>query len=70
MLGLGRTAHEVIGPATGGGEYFRAHAPQAPADLPQRILPELPIIQTSDHWQEALDSPLGAALKRAWEEEA
>ena len=69
LLGLGRTTHQVIGPATGGGEYFRAHAPKAPPDLEPRILPELPVIQTSDHWLQALDSPLGPALKRAWEEE-
>ena len=70
LLGLGRTTHQVIGPAIGGGEYFRAHAPEAPAGLEPRVLPELPVIQTSDHWQQALDSPLGPALKRAWEEEA
>ena len=69
LLGLGRTTHRVIGPAIGGGEYFHAHAPDAPADLTPRILPELPIIQTSDHWQQTLDSILGPALKRAMEEE-
>ena len=69
LLGLGRTTHRVIGPATNGGEYFHARATEAPADLTPRILPELPIIQTSDHWHQALDSALGAALKRAWEEE-
>ena len=69
LLGLGRTTHRVSGPATGGGEYFRAHAPQAPEDLPPRVLPELPVIQTSEHWHQALDSTLGPALKRAWEEE-
>lgn len=70
LLGLGRTTHQVIGPATGGGEYFRAHAEETSETLEKRILPELPVILTSDHWQEALDSPLGPALKRAWEEEA
>ncbi len=69
LLGLGRTTHRVIGPAIDGGEYFRAHAAEAPVDLTPRILPELPIIQTSDHWHQALDSALGPALKRAWEEE-
>ena len=69
LLGLGSTTHRVIGPATNGGEYFHAHAAEAPANLTPRILPELPIIQTSDHWHQALDSALGAALKRAWEEE-
>ncbi|MEO8613497.1 MAG: hypothetical protein ABI600_00025 [Luteolibacter sp.] len=70
LLGLGRSAHQVIGPAIGGGEYFRAHASEKPANPETRILPALPIIQTHDHWQEALASPLGPALKRAWEEEA
>lgn len=70
LLGLGRTTNEVIGPAIGGGCYFHAHAIDASGPLEKRILPELPVIQTSDHWQEALDSPLGPALKRAWEEEA
>jgi glycosyltransferase A (GT-A) superfamily protein (DUF2064 family) len=70
LLGLGRTTHQVIGPAVEGGEYFRAHVPEAPADLPPRILPELPVIRTSDHWHQTLESPLGPALKRAWQEEA
>ncbi len=69
LLGLGHSTHRVIGPATGGGEYFTAHAPAAATHFPPRILPELPVIQSSDHWQQALDSALGPALKRAWEEE-
>lgn len=70
MLGLERGAHRVIGPAVGGGHYFRAHATATLADVPTTILPELPVIQSDAHWSEALDSPLGPALKRAWEEEA
>jgi hypothetical protein len=70
LLGVGRTTHQVMGPAIGGGEYFRARSHQAIEDLPPRVLPELPIIQTDDHWQQALESALGPALKRAWEEEA
>lgn len=69
LLGIGTTIHQVTGPAISGGEYFRAHAPELPGDLPSRILPELPVILTSDHWHQALDSALGPALKRAWEEE-
>lgn len=69
LLGLGRTTREVVGPAIGGGEYFRADSPEATADLPPRILPELPVIRTVGHWQEALGSALGPALKRAWNEE-
>lgn len=70
LLGLGRTAPHVVGPGVDGGEYFRAHAVDAPANLVPRVLPELPIIQTSQHWAQALDSALGPALKRAWEEES
>jgi glycosyltransferase A (GT-A) superfamily protein (DUF2064 family) len=69
LLGLGRTTRQVIGPASGGGEYFHAHSREQASDLPPRILPELPVIRTSDHWQEAIDSALGPALKRAWVEE-
>lgn len=67
LLGMGRTAGEVIGPATNGGEYFTAHAVDGPEDLPPRILPELPVILTSEDWSLALDSILGPALKKAWE---
>ncbi len=70
LLGVGRTTHRVIGPAIGGGEYFLAHADDGFASSEPRILPPLQVIQTSDHWQEALDSPLGPALKKAWEEHA
>ncbi len=70
LLGMGRTAYQVIGPAEEGGEYFRAHTSGIPTNIEPRILPLLPIIQTSDHWLQALDGPLGPALKRAWEEEA
>lgn len=69
LLGIGRSTREVIGPASGGGEYFRAIVREAPESLEARILPELPVIRTHEQWQEALDSPLGASLKRAWEEE-
>jgi hypothetical protein len=69
LLGLGRTTHQVIGPACGGGEYFRASSTGEDAGLPPRILPELPVIRTDDHWQEAIGSALGPALKRAWVEE-
>jgi glycosyltransferase A (GT-A) superfamily protein (DUF2064 family) len=67
LLGMGRTANDVLGPATDGGEYFTAQARDATAELPLRILPELPVIRTSDDWSLALDSILGPALKKAWE---
>jgi glycosyltransferase A (GT-A) superfamily protein (DUF2064 family) len=68
MLGLERGEHEVIGPASGGGEYFRARAAVA-GTLLERPLPALPVIREHAHWLEALESPLGPALKKAWEEE-
>lgn len=69
LLGIGRSTGRVIGPATGGGEYFRCETPDAPPGLPPRVLPELPLLLTQGAWQDALDSPLGPALKRAWKEE-
>lgn len=69
MLGLERGEHEVIGPAKDGGEYFRARPVPAAASLAERMLPELPVVREDTHWHEALASPLGPALKRAWEEE-
>lgn len=70
LLGLGRTTHQVIGPAISGGEYFRAHTSDLSENPAPRTLPALPVIRTDDDWKQALDSALGAALKRAWEEEA
>jgi len=70
MLGLGNGTHRILGPARDGGHYFQAQATGNLPDLPTRLIPELPIIQSSAHWSEALDSSIGPALKRAWEEEA
>ena len=70
LLGMGRTTHQVVGPALAGGEYFRAHSREISSDNTPRMLPELPIIQTIAAWEDALEGPLGPALKRAWEEEA
>lgn len=67
LLGMGRTANDVIGPASNGGEYFTASVAEATVDLPPRILPELPVIRTSEEWSLALDGILGPALKKAWE---
>jgi glycosyltransferase A (GT-A) superfamily protein (DUF2064 family) len=69
LLGLERGTHRVTGPALGGGEYFHARAASAREPLETNLLPELPVIHADAHWREALDSPLGPALKRAWEEE-
>lgn len=67
MLGLERGGHRVVGHATGGGEYFRAAAADS-GETETRMLPELPVIRSGGDWNEALASPLGAALKKAWEE--
>lgn len=69
MLGLERGTHRVRGPASGGGDYFSAHPVDAAGTLADRLLPELPVIRSDGHWRQALDSPLGPSLKRAWEEE-
>ena len=70
LLGLDRNSHRIIGPASSGRKYFWAHSTSAATILPPQRLPELPIIRTSEDWHLALDSLLGPALKRAWEEEA
>ncbi|MEI8036803.1 MAG: hypothetical protein WCJ14_00290 [Verrucomicrobiota bacterium] len=70
LLGLDRGGHRVSGPASGGGgEYLRAGPVTGPDLLEVRTLPELPVIRHHDHWLEALDSPLGPALRKAWEAE-
>jgi len=72
MLGLERGTHRVRGPASNGGEYFHARSVGDGVlleKLEERLLPELPVIRDDNHWNEALDSALGPALKRAWEEE-
>ncbi len=70
LLGIGHSTHRVIGPATEGGEYFRAQSAALSTDLLPRILPELPIIRTSANWAMMMESILGPRLKKAWEEEA
>lgn len=70
LLGLDRGTHRVSGPACDAGEYFHAHPAAASGLLEERTLPPLPIIRNSEHWNQALDTPLGPALRRAWEEEA
>ena len=73
LLGLERGTHRVRGLASGGGEYFRAGPVTGPAAYPdlleERCLPELPVIRTHRQWLEALESPLGPALMKAWEAE-
>jgi hypothetical protein len=70
LLGMERGTHRVTGPAAGGGEYFRAYSLLENEAAEMRVLPELPVIQNHEHWTQALESPLGPSLKKAWEEEA
>lgn len=69
LLGLGKSAGRIVGPASDGGMYLQATLEDGPGILPDRLLPELLVIRTEKDWQTALDSPLGAALKKAWEVE-
>jgi hypothetical protein len=69
LLGLERGTHRVSGPACDGGEVFRAHPAAATGQLDERRLPPLPVIRNDAEWKEALETPLGPALMRAWEEE-
>jgi hypothetical protein len=69
MLGLERGSHRVTGPASSGGEYFRAWSLLESGKPEERLLPELPVIRDGGHWRQALDGPLGPALKKAWDEE-
>ncbi|MFT3991608.1 MAG: hypothetical protein QM680_09385 [Luteolibacter sp.] len=66
LLGIGRTVSKVRGIPPNGPGYFHA---ELPGNLPERILPPLPVIRTAADWQAALDSAIGAALKKAWEQE-
>lgn len=70
MLGLERATHQVMGKSVDGAEYFRARSIHAAADISERLLPELPVIRNDVQWNEALNSPLGPALQKAWEAEA
>ncbi|MFT4175081.1 MAG: hypothetical protein QM627_00360 [Luteolibacter sp.] len=66
LLGFGRTISRVRGLAPDGEEYFLA---ETAGNFPERLLPALPVIRSDADWQTALDSPIGAALKKAWEQE-
>jgi len=69
MLGLERGTHRAIGLSPDGHTYFEAQSTEVKPSVSDHLLPPLPIIHTDDHWQEALDSALGASLKKTWEEE-
>jgi hypothetical protein len=70
MLGLEHGCHRVAAAAEDGGAVFHAAAVTANRIPETRPLPPLPVIRNDPQWQAALDSPLGPALKRAWEQEA
>jgi hypothetical protein len=68
MIGLERGCHHVIATAEDGSECF--HARGRTAENPDiKPLPKLSLIRNDDEWKEALESPLGAALRKAWNEE-
>jgi len=69
MLGLESGTHQAVGRSPHHEVYFRAQAGHPNNNLTDRILPPLPVIHTDADWNEALDSPLGPALKKAWEAE-
>lgn len=70
MLGLERGNHRVIARDPEGRLCFTAHGEGAEANPEVRELPGLSLIRSSANWNEALAGPLGAALKKHWEEEA
>ena len=70
MIGLEHGRHRVAAPADDGSTVFHAAAAHANCLLETRALPPLPVIRNDAQWRMALDSPLGPALKRAWEQEA
>ena len=68
MIGLERGGHQVIATAHDGSECFHARGrTEGNPDL--KPLPKLSLIRNDDEWKEALESPLGAALRKAWKEE-
>jgi glycosyltransferase A (GT-A) superfamily protein (DUF2064 family) len=68
MLGLENSNRDTLGHSADGHRYFHAKASgETPAEETTH-LPHLPVIHTDDHWQDALQSTLGPALKKAYEE--
>lgn len=70
MLGLERGEHRVWAPSQQGSTAFEATSIHLPPHAPIQQLPSLPVIATDADWQEALSSPIGAKLQKAWEQEA
>lgn len=70
MLGLERGEHRIVAGDHEGRICFRAHGLGAEAHPEVRELPGLRLIRSTTDWDEALAGPLGAALKKHWEEEA
>ncbi|MGD7652673.1 MAG: hypothetical protein ACQCXQ_05620 [Verrucomicrobiales bacterium] len=70
LIGIERGGHRVTGPSDDGGHCFNAEPTDAASPLETRALPPLPVVKTAGQWDQALKSPLGPALKKAWKEEA
>lgn len=65
MIGLERGLHGVAAFSADGELCFRA----GHTDAELRKLPELALVRNDAEWQRALEGPLGATLRKAWEEE-
>lgn len=68
MIGLERGVHQVVATTHDGSECFHARG-QGGGSPDLKALPHLSLIRDDDEWKEALESPLGAALRKAWEAE-
>lgn len=69
MLGLEREGHRAIGLSPCGLTYFEARSTAPGHPTMDRMLPPLPVIQTDADWQEAMESAIGASLRKSWEED-
>lgn len=69
MLGLEREGQRALGLSPGGLTYFEAQSTAATYPTMDRMLPPLPVIHTDADWQEAMESAIGASLRKSWEEE-
>lgn len=69
MIGLERCRHRAIGCSPAGEIYFDAQSFRSSHQAEETTLPPLVIIHSEQDWQAALESPLGPALKKAWEAE-
>ncbi len=67
LLGLESGDRQCIGRSDTGQVYLHARSATAHVDSVIHERPPMPIIHSDGDWLEALDSPLGPALKKAYE---